>query len=203
MKKVNIVLLGPPGSGKGEQSKLLEKEFNLKIIYPGDLLRAEVEKRSSVGKKIAAVLSAGKLVDSVIADRMVKAHMKKKFGYVFDGYPREVREAKSLLSYATVTHVFVFDVPLPIILKRLAHRTVCQSCQKIYAKQVKRCSCGGKLLRRKDDHPSAIKRRLALYKKETMPVILFFQKNQVPVYHINGSYSIRKVFVSVKRILHQ
>ncbi len=203
MNNQNVVLIGPPGSGKGEQAALLEQKLRFKIISVGELLRAEVVKKSVIGKRIVSVMNSGRLVDSKIADHVVKKAMKKKSGYVIDGYPREVEEAKVFVKFAHVSHVIVFDVPRDVLIKRLSNRFVCQKCEKIYAKALNLCSCGGKLIRRKDDHPSAVKKRLALYKKETMPVIAFFKKENIPVYHINGNCSIRKVFVSVQRVVRQ
>ena len=202
-KKLNIVLLGPPGSGKSVQSELLEKHFKLKRILMGDILRLEARRKTRIGKKIKAAMNKGKLVNSKIVMELAKKHIgKTRHGILFDGFPRDLYEARHLDKIMHVTHVFFVDVPKSLIIKRLSSRYECY-CGMTYNLLTKKprhnltCDkCGRKLYRRDDDRPEIIKKRIVVYKKETMPVIKHYGNRLVK---INGNQSISKVFAAIKK----
>ena len=202
-KKLNIVLLGPPGSGKSVQSELLEKHFKLKRILMGDILRLEARRKTRIGKKIKAAMNKGKLVNSKIVMELAKKHIgKTRHGILFDGFPRDLYEARHLDKIMHVTHVFFVDVPKSLIIKRLSSRYECY-CGMTYNLLTKKprhnltCDkCGRKLFRRDDDRPEIIKKRIAVYKKETLPVIKHYGNRLVK---INGNQSISKVFAAIKK----
>ena len=201
--KQNIVLLGPPGSGKSVQSELLEKHFKLKRILMGDILRLEARRKTRIGKKIKSAMNKGKLVNSKIVMDLAEKHVgKTRHGILFDGFPRDLYEARHLDRIMHVTHAFFVDVPKSLIIKRLSSRYECY-CGMTYNLLTKKprhnltCDkCGRKLYRRDDDHPEIIKKRIMVYKKETLPVIKHYGNRLVK---INGNQSISRVFAAIKK----
>lgn len=204
-KRFNIVLLGQPGSGKGAQTELLVKNYNLRRISIGDILRLEVKRKTNIGRKIEYAMDNGSLVDSRLVMMLAKKHIgKEKYGIVFDGFPRDLYEAKALDKIMNITHMFFIDVPQKVIIKRLGNRYECY-CGMTYnliSKKPKHdltCDiCGRKLYRRVDDEPKAIKRRISIYKRETLPVVTHYKDK---VMRINGSRSIEGVFKIIKKRL--
>ncbi len=120
-KQLNIVLLGPPGSGKGVQSELLEKHFKMKRILMGEILRMEARKKTKIARKIKQAMNQGRLVDSKLVMQIAKKHIRKaKQGILFDGFPRDLYEAKKLDKMLNINKVFFMTIPQKIIIRRLA-----------------------------------------------------------------------------------
>ena len=202
------VLLGPPGSGKGTQAKLLAPKLGLAHISLGDLLREAVRNGTEIGKLAKSYLDAGKLVPDEVALKVAEEAMEGKEGFVVDGFPRTVEQAKlfdELLKSIDVelVKVLYIDLPLNEILKRLTGRRSCKKCGAVYhvvfnpPKIEGACDlCGGELYQRKDDTEDVIKVRFDVYKKETFPLIDYYSKTGKLV-KINGSREVKKVFEEI------
>lgn len=188
--KVRLVMLGPPGSGKGTQGEKLSDRYKIPLLSSGDILRAAVRAGTEVGKKAEAYLSRGELVpDGVIVDVMT-VRLKEadcKNGYILDGFPRTAGQANALggflknngLKLDAVVNLIVADSEL---VGRLSARRQCSKCSAVYhlqfrpsAKQGVCDKCGSALYQRDDDKEETIKNRLTLYKKETAPLIDYYK----------------------------
>jgi adenylate kinase len=201
---MRIILLGPQGSGKSVQAERLSTKLNLPHIDGGQLLRNEVSRKTAIGKRIAKPMKQGQLIPSSIVNKVMAKRLAKpdcRKGFIFDGYPRELPEAKFLDSMARPDKVIVLDVPDSLAVKRIASRRVCIGCTTpLYGlpKDIRRScgACGGKMIQREDDKPGPTKRRLQLYHKKTEPVIRYYEKLGI-VKRIDASGSIGVVFKKV------
>ncbi len=199
---MNLVILGPQGAGKGTQAKLLAKEFNLPNFSVGALFRSEVKKKTAIGKKIENIINKGKLVPIEIAEKVVKNEVKKskyKKGFIVDGFPRELAQAKFFAKLVNIDYVILITLPEKETIKRLSCRRVCPVCGETYnicaKKPQTKNYCNkdhAKLVRRKDDYPSAIRQRLKIYHKKNKPVINFYAKKN-KVIKIDGKGTITQV----------
>jgi adenylate kinase len=201
-------LIGPPGSGKGTQAKLLAPKLNVPHISLGDLLREAVRNRSKVGEIAKGYLDAGKLVPDKVAIDVAEEAVKKdecRNGFVIDGFPRTLEQAvlfDELLARLkfNLAKVLYIDIPLEEILKRLTGRRSCRKCGAVYhltfnpPKADLNCdACGGELYQRRDDTDEVIKVRYEVYRKQTSPLIEYYNKTGKLV-HINGARSVDEVF---------
>jgi adenylate kinase len=205
---LNIVILGPQGSGKGTQADLLSRHFKIPHIDGGQLLRNEIAQKTEVGKKIAGPIKRGELIPSEIMDDIIRSRIAQPDcakGFVFDGYPRQLEEAEFLDSITDIDAVVILDIPDELAVKRLAARRICIGCTvPLYGlpKDIKKpCeSCGGKLEQRADDQPAAVKRRLELYHEQTEPLIEYYRPREI-VHVVDGSKEIQPVFKSILKEL--
>ena len=199
-----IVLLGPPGAGKGTQADLLSARLGLPKIATGDVLRAALRDGTRRGLEAKAFMDRGDLVpDAVILgilqDVMTSPAAKK--GAILDGAVRTVPQAEGLAAMLKeigrkVDKVLLFDVDDEELVKRLSKRTVCEGCQTPFMGRQPGSiceKCGGKLVRRKDDEPEAIRNRLEVYRRQTAPVIGWYGANKMKVLRIDADASVNTV----------
>jgi len=199
-----IVLLGPPGAGKGTQADKLAIRLGIPKIATGDVLRAAVRDGTRRGLEAKAYMDRGDLVpDSVILgilqDVMTSPATKK--GAILDGAVRTVPQAEGLGAMLDeigkkVDKVLLFDVDDDALVKRLSTRTVCEGCQTPYTGREPGSSCekcGGKLVRRKDDEPEAVRNRLEVYRRQTEPVIDWYANHKMKVQRIDADASVDEV----------
>lgn len=182
-RRLNLVLIGPPGSGKGTQAIRLAERYTVPHISTGDILRAAVRDGTPLGRQVAAILAAGSLVgDDVITD-LVRERLRgsdARSGFVLDGYPRTVAQARALDQLlASPPIVILIDVPDEEIVARLGKRRVCDSCRITQTASLVESDpcpyCGGRLVRRSDDEPATVRHRLATYAEFATPVIAHYR----------------------------
>ena len=199
---MNILFLGAPGCGKGTQSKILIKEYGIPQISTGDLLRDEIKTGSELGKELQEIMSSGKFV----SDELVLSLVSKKItqdeckpGFILDGYPRNISQAKSLdrlfiEKNINLEYVFLIDVPFETLIERCTGRLLCDSCDYIgnmdrgenIGDTCHKCD-KGKLYQRKDDAEETVKNRLNVYQEQTAPIIDFYQSKGILHKMIGGN----------------
>lgn len=205
MKSLNIVFLGQAGSGKGTQAAILKKTFSLWEIDTGTVLRELVKKPDYFGEKIEKVMAQGKLVPLWLAvycwlDLLMNVPEDK--GIILEGSPRQLEEAKILEEVLNWFgrknfRAIYLKISDKEVLKRLLARRLCSQCKKEYSliltPGVTQCSiCGGKLIKRADDNPKAIKNRIEFFKKNTLPVINYFRKKKILI-EVDGERPIEEI----------
>ena len=192
-----IVLFGPPGAGKGTQADPVAERLGVPKLATGDVLRAAVRDGTPRGLEAKAAMARGDLVpDEVILAIMEETLAKPDAarGAILDGVVRTTGQAEGLTRMLkklgrAVDAVLVFDVPDEELVRRLSGRTVCEKCQTPYTGREpdSKCErCGGKLVRRPDDEPEAVRNRLEVYRRQTAPVLDWYRKNGVRLVKINA-----------------
>ena len=187
-----LILLGPPGAGKGTISAKLKKDFKVPAISTGDMLRAAIKNKSMLGEKVQEYLDNGQLVPDdlivdIVAERISEEDCQK--GFILDGFPRTIVQARLFNQLCqkidkSIDHVLYFKLQDQAIIKRLTARRVCTKCGIItstlydhFEVDKKKCTeCGGQLIQRNDDQEDTIKERLKVYKKETKPLVNFYEE---------------------------
>lgn len=204
---MKIIIIGPPGSGKGSQAELLQKRLRLKHIPLGEILRQEIRRNTIIGKKVKSI-SKGILAPDYIVDKLISKIIKGKDNFILDGYPRHLAQARYLDKIIKVDKVFLFDIPNNLIIKRLTNRYVCR-CGETYnllSKKPKKnltCDkCKNKLYQRDDDKISVIKKRISLYNKQTKPIINYYKRKKI-LFNIDSSKPLENVFNEVKNKLYK
>jgi len=197
---MRIILLGPPGAGKGTQAEVLVKKLNVPQISTGDILRAAAKEGTPVGLKAKELMEAGYLVpDDVIID-VLKERLTAddcKNGYIFDGVPRTIVQAEAIDKQGVeIDIVLSINASDDVIIKRLSGRLTCPVCGMIYHTATKKpakegiCDeCGAKLIIRKDDEAETIKNRIQTYHKDTEPLIDYY-KAQGKLKEVGGDIGI-------------
>lgn len=196
---MNIIMIGMAGSGKGTQAKRIAKEFNLKHISAGDVLRAEVAKGTELGKKIQKCQQEGVLVPVDIVVNAMKENMDNN--NILDGFPRSLDQAEALDEIAQIDLVISLDIPDEVAIDRLSRRRQCKQCGAITDDSHDKCpECGGELYQREDDKPEAIKKRLDVYHDETEPLLEYYKPRDI-VRRIDGTKTPDEIFEEIKEII--
>ncbi|MBI4360525.1 adenylate kinase [Candidatus Micrarchaeota archaeon] len=196
---MRIVLLGPPGSGKGTQAVRLSEHYRVQHVSTGDILRDEVARQTELGKQAKSFMDQGELVPDQLVVDMVAARLKDSF--VLDGFPRSLPQAESLdlllkEKNLPLTAVFNLDVPEEEIVRRLTKRLVCLACKAVFPSgtQGACAKCGGKLGKRGDDKPETIRERLRVYRQKTKPLEDYYHHRQGLLRQIPGMGAPDEIF---------
>lgn len=194
MASLRVVLLGPPGAGKGTQAKLLREKFEACQVSTGDILRKAVADQSPLGKEASAYIKRGDLVPDSLIVKLVAERLKEKDcapGFILDGFPRTIPQAQSLEGILKkmglgLQSVLLVEVPHRIIVERLAGRRTCKNCGALYhlnfnpSTRENICDrCGGELLQRDDDREETISARLKVYDNQTAPLVDYYRQRGI------------------------
>lgn len=207
---MHLVFLGAPGSGKGTQASLLVKELGYSHVSTGDLLRNEIKKGSKLGNKVSDVIKSGKLVDDSLVLELLKANCDlSKNKYIFDGFPRNIEQAKALEQEILSSHfsrAIYFELDLGVLKERLVNRRMCKDCGEIYnliskspAVAGKCDSCGSSnLYQRDDDKEETVGKRLDVF-KETIDPVLEFYKETDRLFVVDAAHESASVFKAIEK----
>ena len=206
---MNIIIFGPPGAGKGTQSDKIASKYQLFKISTGDLLRNEIKKGTLLGKKIEEIVNSGTLVsDNVINDLIEKvvSNNKYKNQIIFDGYPRNIQQAKNLDTLLKkyeqkINLVISLKVSLDLIIKRITGRLVCSKCGNTYNEFFNpppnlTCCKDGTLKRRSDDNVETTKKRYKTYENSTKPLLEYYSKSDL-LKNISGENKIEEIAAKI------
>jgi adenylate kinase len=186
-----VILIGPPGAGKGTQAVFLKERYHLHPLAPGDLLRAEVKEGTQLGKRAQAYMSTGKLVPDEIIFKMVGEQLDKlreDEGFLLDGFPRSKAQAEQLellldQRHRVIASVVLLSIQDELLTNRLIGRRVCATCRRSYhvtdnpPQKPGLCDIDGStLVHRSDDHPEVIQKRLEIYHQSTAPVAEYYRQ---------------------------
>jgi adenylate kinase len=189
-----FVFLGPPGAGKGTQATLVSEKLGIPAIATGAIFRAAIGKETAMGKQVAQFVNSGllvpdKLTNAVVAERLKEKDCKK--GFILDGYPRSLVQAKALDVFlqkakTPLDAVLYFKIDVGVVIERMGKRRVCSQCGATYnlvsqpPKHEGKCDkCGAALITRTDDEPPSIRKRLEVYEKTTQPLLQYFEKKSI------------------------
>ena len=187
---MKAVIFGAPGSGKGTYASRLQARLGVQVIAMGDIFREMMKEDSELGKKVKGYVEKGSLVPDDIVNEVLKQRLAKVpagKGFLLDGYPRTVEQAKTLEEIAKLDVIILLMVPDWIIIERLSTRRICRNCGTVYNIRFLKpkvegvCDkCGGPLYQRSDDTPEVIKKRLQLYEEQTQPILQIFRERKMP-----------------------
>lgn len=189
---MKIILLGPPGAGKGTQAEILSTKLNLNTISTGVMLRTAIREKTNLGEIAAKYINDGKLVPDDVVVGIVKERLTQpdcENGFILDGFPRTTQQAVALSeSDIKIDKVLLLDVPDDVIVERLSGRRECKQCGTPYhikfnpsAKGDICEKCGGELICRKDDNVDTVKNRIKIYHEKTEPIKAFYEKQGILV----------------------
>ncbi len=211
-----VILLGAPGTGKGTQAELLARSLSIPKLSTGEMVRAEIQSETTLGKRIQEINNSGQLVSDDIMIELVNTRLENsdcQNGFILDGFPRTLPQAEELeviLARFPNNQVFVinFDVEESVLVKRLSGRFTCKSCGTGYHVTFNRPSvegvcdkCGShEFIHRSDDNEEAVKIRLKVYQDKTAPLINYYKKRE-KLYVINGMQSIDAISENIKALI--
>ena len=187
---MNAIIFGAPGSGKGTYASRLNAKLGVEVIAMGDIFREIMKEDTELGKKVKSYVEKGLLVpDEIVVDVLKHrlSNISKGKGFILDGYPRTLEQAKILSDIAKIDVIILLMVPDWIIIERLSTRRICKNCGAVYNIRFLKpkvegvCDkCGGPLYQRSDDTPEVIKKRIQIYEEQTKPILQFFEELKVP-----------------------
>lgn len=207
-----VILLGPPGAGKGSQAAFIKEKVEMPHISTGDLLRENLKNGTELGKKAQKYMDEGQLVPDELIFDMLFARVEKpdcKKGYILDGFPRNIPQAEALQKRLSDTQLVAInlDVPDKEIIERITKRQICRSCQMPYhlvfspPKNSGKCDkCKGELYQRSDDTKEVVENRLKVYHEQTAPLVDFYKK-QKNLHVISGQHTPADTSAKILKIL--
>ncbi len=206
---MKIVFLGPPGAGKGTQAAQIAAKLNVPHISTGDMLRASIAAKRSVGLNAKSYMDAGKLVPDEVIMGIVRERLQEedaKKGFLFDGFPRNLYQAQQLSGFEKLDAVVDIDVPDASIIRRLSGRRCCPACGAVChvdtLEGATDCpQCGEALITREDDNPEVVRQRLSVYHEQTRPLIDYYTGLGL-LRTVSGDQDIAKVQEDILQELH-
>jgi len=212
---LKIILLGPPGAGKGTQAKSISKEYNIPHISTGDIFRKNISEKTPLGLEAKGYMDSGKLVPDELTINLVKdrlTHEDCKNGFMLDGFPRTVKQAEALDAFLKERNIdidaaLLIDAPKDLIIERMTGRRVCSKCGETYhvtnipPKVEDVCDlCGSALIQRKDDILETVIERLEVYDKQTQPLVEYY-RGRGKLMSVDGSKEQHEVFKDIRDLL--
>ncbi|WP_227764149.1 adenylate kinase [Zhaonella formicivorans] len=212
---MRLLIMGPPGAGKGTQAEIITKKLGIPHISTGDMFRKAIKDGTAMGKKAKAYIDAGQLVPDDVTVGIVKERLSEADcaeGFLLDGFPRTVPQAEALDDILNelgvkLDKVISLEVPQEIILHRLTGRRICKGCGSSYhisnnpPKVAGKCDkCGGELMQRTDDTEETVASRLRVYEQQTAPLINFYESHHI-ICHIKGDQPIEQVLQRIGNCL--
>jgi adenylate kinase len=212
---MRLILLGPPGAGKGTQAKLLVERLKIPQVSTGDMLRAAVKAGTPLGQEAKQYMNRGALVPDAVIIGLVRERLQQpdcSRGYILDGFPRTVAQAEALEKtlaglQASLDSVVSLEVPTEDLVLRIAGRRTCRNCGAMYhvrfspSKTDGRCdACGGPTYQRDDDREETVRRRLAVYAEQTAPLISFYAARGL-LRRVPGTGEIAEIFQRITAAL--
>jgi adenylate kinase len=210
---MKLIIFGPPGSGKGTYASRLQTKLNVDVFATGDILREIMKEDTALGKKVKSYVEKGQLVPDDVVVQVLKERMTRssnKNGFILDGFPRTIEQAKALDKLIKIDVVVKLTVPDWIIIERLSSRWICRNCGEVYnirflkPKIEGKCDkCGGQLYQRSDDTPKVIKDRIGVYERQTKPILEYYTEKRIPLVDFKTENIDMPPEVAVENILKQ
>ncbi|MFX0141641.1 MAG: adenylate kinase [Candidatus Hodarchaeota archaeon] len=211
---MKIILLGPPGAGKGTQARKIVERYNVIHLSTGDMLRQAVREETTLGKTAKGYMESGQLVPDELVIGIIKERLEKpdcKNGYILDGFPRTLKQAEALDKIEKIDTVIFIDVPFEELVHRLAGRWSCPKCGAVYnlkytppEKKVQDnwiCdSCMNILIQREDDTEHIVRNRIKTYQNQSEPLIKYYRKKNL-LQDINGTGNIDIISSDISKVL--
>ncbi|MDD5447808.1 MAG: adenylate kinase [Actinomycetota bacterium] len=211
---MRIMLLGPPGAGKGTQGKKLVEKYGIPWIATGDILREAVSKGTKLGVEAKSYMDKGELVPDSLVEGIIKSRLEEddcKNGFILDGFPRNLAQSQSLDDYLEargekLDAVINIRVEDDVLVQRVSGRLVCPKCGRNYHLVTSPpnrdgvCECGGKLFSRDDDNPGTVRARLEVYSSETAPLIDYYKEKKI-LHEVDGTGGPEEVFKRICGII--
>lgn len=214
---MRLLIFGPPGVGKGTQAKFLSRDYGVPHVSTGDMLRTAIADRTELGAKAKAIMDSGNLVPDGIMIGIVEEVLRSSRasrGFILDGFPRTIEQAKELTRIFGELHIDDYQVVNirvddEVIIRRLSRRLVCENEGRIFNSDIdgvttmSPCpSCGGRLILRDDDKEETVRKRLSVYHSTTAPVLRYYQNLQ-RVVDVDGDDGIEEVNKKIKKLLSE
>ncbi|MDD3852569.1 MAG: adenylate kinase [Syntrophomonadaceae bacterium] len=214
---MNVILMGPPGAGKGTQAEIIKVAFPIPHISTGDMFREAVQNQTPLGKEAKKYMDEGKLVPDevtigIVEERLAQADCDQ--GFLLDGFPRTTIQAEALDKVLERLHKKIdtainITVPTELLVRRVVGRISCKECKAIYnlefnpPSQTGVCDiCGGSLTQRSDDQEETARKRLEVYSEQTAPLLAYYENKGV-LHTLRGDRETREVFADIKNILER
>jgi adenylate kinase len=210
--RLNLVILGIQGAGKGTQCKRLSATYGIPHVSTGDILRAAIKDQSPLGLEVEGILAEGGLVNDELVNRLVDerfAQPDAAKGALLDGFPRTIGQAEALdeiLGEDGIKLCINLDAPIELVTERLSRRRVCQECGHIYKDSDQSAisgeceNCGGPVIQRSDDTADSIRQRLSLYERDTAPLLHYYEERGLLV-TLNADQSVDEVTAEIERVI--